>query len=1457
MVDAPHGYYTHPTLHGDTLVFVSEDDLWCADLSSASTGAAPIVASRLTASAPKVKASHPRVSPDGQYIAYTSGGDGSGEDVWILPLWGGIPQQLTFEGVPPDKQRGLAVRGWSPDGERVMYATPHFSSLPDQQLALVTAVGPRRGDSSVLPLAQASEGVLGPPAAGDHPECLIFVRLPDQGCPCRGYKGGFQQQLCYWQLGSADEAARLTADDDFRSFNPMWDQATGRIAFLSDRPRPAPLGKPGTGAQTSHPRLATTAGLESPENAARVARATVELWSASLDGTDMRCHSNLGLLGLDARAASLSNGRVVVEAGAEFFLLDLSVTNPKSAPEPLPVRLRTGREQSQPRTLAPHESLRYVQHMALSPDGDKAALVIRGRAYVVPRQNSASNGISRGRTGRVVQATQARGVRVRSVEFAWGDDGGVGTWLCCIASEDGRGGTRHNAGGMPSSTAAAAGRAVDVTEGTRGTFTFVTTVDTRVGHLACTLISDETVSATGAVVAQVDPGGSLGRAGIVRTDILLEVDNQSDVKHDTALELLGVPGLHVVKVKRPEVMPPEAPMCGTRPEAGIAPTPVAEFRLWQLSINGVRPPTALPGGHGATERMMLGAVPSPDGRHVGFCDADATLYLMRLRTGQKRIVHKGRAGVGVAYEWNRPFDSLVWSADSEWLAYTVRAANTMPQIWVLSMTDDAQPIPVTSDRYPSWSPSWSLDNHWLYFLSERHLSHVQDVFSLRAEQPMIDKSATVYAIPRDPAVKPPWTFRTELTEEACALPGSPMDPPPSGVRPKRTTAEAWGRVGGVAEAAKSVHHVPVPPGAFRRVVCAAHGRILLFSPFNDELLVVDVPLGARHGDLEAKALANGIDERFRVSPNGERILLRRGGRLYVAEVDWPLHSAVKLELELSEAQALRTSDLQVVVVPEDEWREVFVDAWRQARDSFWDPGMGGVDWAAVYQRYERDLPRVGCTTELHDLISRMYSELRTLHLYVLPGGEWSHTRPPVPGMAPPPLPSLPNAPASLGAVLSSSLDSLGGVVVKALYQGDYERQEGSPLSLPDFGEPLQVGDRIVGVNGRPVSTVRDLGEALVGQAMRQVRLRVWSRLGEVIAEVPALEDSSPPNSVITVYRAPASTTSLVAAITSSLSKGAASLLPASPLASSFLSATGLSVGGGRGGGGAHAPATTYASGDPAGGVAASHTGSLAAPAEWEAREAVVVPLTPGEAAELRHAEWLFRTRRHVERAGRGLLGLVSLRSMERDEGYAAFAEQYYPVHNRPGLIIDVRHNRGGNIDAWLLERLARKAWCFFQPRVGGGYWGAPYASRSHMICLVDQMTQSNAEFFALGFQRQGFGPVVGMRTWGGGIWMTFGHSLQDGGCLGLPEVGAYSTPAMKHAALDESAKGRSAAGSAKAPSEWLIEGHGVEPDVSADNGPVAMHGGRDLQLETAIEMLLDRLNSEPMDAPRPPPYPRR
>src|SRR5262249_7121964 len=85
------------------------------------------------------------------------------------------------------------------------------------------------------------------------------------------------------------------------------------------------------------------------------------------------------------------------------------------------------------------------------------------------------------------------------------------------------------------------------------------------------------------------------------------------------------------------------------------------------------------------------------------------------------------------------------------------------------------------------------------------------------------------------------------------------------------------------------------------------------------------------------------------------------------------------------------------------------------------------------------------------------------------------------------------------------------------------------------------------------------------------------------------------------------------------------------------------------------------------------------------RDIVVTPISQGREQSLRYSEWEYTRRLAVESKSAGKMGYVHLRAMGNND-IAQWARDFYPAFNRDGLIIDVRHNNGGNIDSWVLEK---------------------------------------------------------------------------------------------------------------------------------------------------------------------------
>jgi tricorn protease len=229
------------------------------------------------------------------------------------------------------------------------------------------------------------------------------------------------------------------------------------------------------------------------------------------------------------------------------------------------------------------------------------------------------------------------------------------------------------------------------------------------------------------------------------------------------------------------------------------------------------------------------------------------------------------------------------------------------------------------------------------------------------------------------------------------------------------------------------------------------------------------------------------------------------------------------------------------------------------------------------------------------------------------------------------------------------------------------------------------------------------------------------------------------------------------------------------------------------------------------------------------RDIIVKPLA--DEYNLRYRDWEYGNRLNVEEKGQNEIGYLHLRAMGNND-ISQFYREFYPVFNKSGLIVDVRYNFGGNIDSFILEKLLRKAWMYWKSRSGEPDWNMPYAFRGHMVVLVNENTYSDGEAFADGFKKLNLGTTIGTRTWGGEIWLDSSNRLSDNGLARAPMDGVYGNNR-----------------------EWLIEGHGFEPDIEVDNLPHATFNGQDAQLDAAIKYLQQLIKEDPRDVPAAPAYP--
>lgn len=220
------------------------------------------------------------------------------------------------------------------------------------------------------------------------------------------------------------------------------------------------------------------------------------------------------------------------------------------------------------------------------------------------------------------------------------------------------------------------------------------------------------------------------------------------------------------------------------------------------------------------------------------------------------------------------------------------------------------------------------------------------------------------------------------------------------------------------------------------------------------------------------------------------------------------------------------------------------------------------------------------------------------------------------------------------------------------------------------------------------------------------------------------------------------------------------------------------------------------------------------PAGKDVRTVYVKPVA--SEIQLAYYEWVQNNITKVEKASNGEIGYIHIPDMST-AGLDAFTKLFYTQLDKKALIIDDRMNGGGNVSPMILERLQRVVYRVNMSRNGGSI-NDPVPNQTHYgpkVCLVDKYSSSDGDLFPYGFKTLKLGKVIGMRTWGGIVGISGSKPFVDGQDMRTPFFTSYSSET----------------------GEWIIEGHGVDPDIVVDINPFEDFLGKDAQLDKAIEVL--------------------
>ncbi|MEU9978609.1 S41 family peptidase [Streptomyces sp. NPDC051014] len=344
-------YLRLPHLNGDLLCFVAEDDLWLTSLD------APGRAWRLTVD--RTKVGHPRFSPDGRQVAYTSWRSLVPE-IHLADVDGGPGRQLTYWGTADTR-----VCGWTPEGDILAVAS---QAQPFSYFTWSYKVSPDGDPGRKLPWGPVADLQVAD-IEGERRTLLLTGTPPHEPAGWKRYRGGAMGRL--WLHGQ-----RLLAGIGGHLDSPML--VAGRVAFLSDHE--------GVG----------------------------NLYSCAHDGSDLRRHTDHDAF--YARNAASDGVRVVYQCAGDLWIVD--DLSPDSVPHRLDVRLSGPRAGRRPYQVP---AAQHVDGVSVDETGRASAVVVRGSLYWLTHRDGPARTIADtpgvrvrlpemlGSTGQIAYVTDADG----------------------------------------------------------------------------------------------------------------------------------------------------------------------------------------------------------------------------------------------------------------------------------------------------------------------------------------------------------------------------------------------------------------------------------------------------------------------------------------------------------------------------------------------------------------------------------------------------------------------------------------------------------------------------------------------------------------------------------------------------------------------------------------------------------------------------------------------------------------------------------------------------------------------------------------------------------------------------------------------------------------------------------------------------------------------------------------
>jgi tricorn protease len=476
-----------------------------------------------------------------------------------------------------------------------------------------------------------------------------------------------------------------------------------------------------------------------------------------------------------------------------------------------------------------------------------------------------------------------------------------------------------------------------------------------------------------------------------------------------------------------------------------------EFEIYIQDSEGVNLPVQLTTG---ADTYIYEIEWSPDSKKIAWSDKMMRLRYIDLET--KKITEVAKSDV-----WE--YRDYSWSPDSKWIAFTSNEPEGISRIYLYSLINQSK-YPCTDIWFNSNSPSFSNDGKYLFFASARSFNPTYNNVEWNIAYQNMEK---IYFILLSKETISP--FAIENKEEGDTKDEKLKDPKienevKKGTKTKKDDVISDNSIDvkdikiDIEDIFNRVVEVPVSP--------ANYGN---FNFLDNNLYYFKYKSGESDYTFnmfdfkEKKETELGANIGYKIAANKNKMLLIQKNKYYIIDIP-----KAKIELKT----AIDFSGMNLNINLKEEWNQIFHESWRQMRDFFYDPGMHGIDWVKINEKYAQLLPYVNHRNDLNYIIGEMIGELSVGHAYV--GGG---IRPEVEKIKT----------GLLGARYIK--DASGYFKITKIFEGaNWETSLKSPLTEP--GLNMKLNDYILAINGISLKEIDDIHTLLIGTAGNQVELTV-------------------------------------------------------------------------------------------------------------------------------------------------------------------------------------------------------------------------------------------------------------------------------------------------------------------------------------------------------------------------------